>query len=47
MVAVELDVAYQSTTASGRFPGPGGPGRRDGTLSGVTLAPAGAIIGKF
>jgi len=47
-VAVELDVAYQSVTGTASFPAEAGPpGRRDGSASGLTLSPAGAIIGKF
>jgi hypothetical protein len=48
MVAVELDVAYQAASGSATFPGPGAPPPlRDGTVTGLTVAPAGAIIGKF
>jgi hypothetical protein len=48
MVAVELDVAYHSASASATFPGAGGPPpSRDVTMNALTVAPAGAIIGKF
>jgi hypothetical protein len=48
MVALELDVAYQAASATASFPGGGGPPpERSGTVTGVTLAPAGAIVGKF
>ena len=47
MVAVELDVAYQSASGSATFPGPGAPPPTAGTVTGLTVAPAGAIIGKF
>ncbi len=48
MVAVELDVSYQAVSATAAFPAPGpGPAGRDGEVHGLTLAPAGAIIGKF
>jgi hypothetical protein len=48
-VVLELDVAYQAVSASARFDGSGGPGpaRREGSVTGLTLAPAGAILGKF
>ncbi|HEX4341676.1 MAG TPA: hypothetical protein VH062_37460 [Polyangiaceae bacterium] len=48
MVALEVDIAYQAVTGSASFPGPEGPpAGREGTLHGLTVAPAGAIIGKF
>jgi hypothetical protein len=48
MVALELDVAYQAVSGTASFPGPAGlPMRREGSVTGLTLAPAGAIIGKF
>jgi len=50
-VAVELDAAYQTMSASATFPaetlGPLDPAERKSTFSGVTVAPTGAIIGKF
>jgi hypothetical protein len=50
-VALELDVAYQALSVGADFPGgpgaPPGPPHRDANLSFVTVAPAGAIIGKF
>lgn len=53
-VAVELDAAYQAMSANANFPAetlsptqPGGPAERKATFSGVTVAPTGAIIGKF
>jgi hypothetical protein len=47
-LAVELDVAYQSVSAEGGYPREGAAvARRSATLSGVTVSPAGAIIGKF
>jgi hypothetical protein len=47
-VAVELDVTYQGVSGNATFPVPAGaPRQRDGSVSGITLAPAGAIIGKF
>lgn len=47
-VALELDVYYQSLSGHVDFPGSAGqPSERDTTLSGVTLVPSGAIIGKF
>jgi hypothetical protein len=47
-VAIELDVAYQSVSGTATFPdSPGTTNHIDGTVSGVTLAPSGAIIGKF
>jgi len=47
-LAVELDVAYQAVTADGAFPRSGAqPARRSTTITGLTLAPAGAIVGKF
>ena len=48
LVAVELDVAYQGVSGNASFPElTGAPRRHDGSVSGLTLAPAGAIIGKF
>lgn len=48
VVAVELDVAYQSVSGRASFPAElGDPARRDGSVHGLTLSPAGAIIGKF
>jgi hypothetical protein len=47
-VAVELDVAYQGVSGKASFPDVAGPpAQRDGSVSGLTLAPAGAIMGKF
>jgi len=50
-VAVELDAAYQAMSARSVFPaetiGPLDPSERKATFSGVTVAPTGAIIGKF
>jgi hypothetical protein len=47
-VAVELDAAYQSMSISGTFPAElGAPGERRATLGGFTVAPTGALIGKF
>jgi len=49
-VALELDVAYQGVSGTATFPASAGgvpESHVDGTLSGVTLAPSGAIIGKF
>jgi hypothetical protein len=47
-VAVELDVTYQGVSGNASFPQQAGnPRQRDGSVSGLTLAPAGAIIGKF
>jgi hypothetical protein len=47
-VALELDVAYQGVSGKASFPEQAGtPRQRDGSVSGLTLAPAGAIIGKF
>jgi hypothetical protein len=47
-VAFELDVAYQHLSARASFPGAvGSPEHDDGTVTGVTVAPAGALIGKF
>jgi hypothetical protein len=45
-VAVELDVAYNHVGVEADFRS-GDPRRQNVDLSGVTLAPAGAIIGKF
>jgi hypothetical protein len=47
-VALELDVAYQAVSASVDFPATPAPqNHADATLSGVTVAPSGAVIGKF
>jgi hypothetical protein len=49
-VAVELDAAYQTMSAHVTFPAetvPRDPAERKATFSGVTVAPTGAIIGKF
>jgi hypothetical protein len=46
-VAFELDVAYQAISGTASFEAAAGPARRDATVTGVTLAPAGAIVGKF
>jgi hypothetical protein len=51
-VAFEVDVAYQHLSARASFPGGGGaataaPGQDTGTVTGVTAAPAGALIVKF
>lgn len=47
-VALELDVYYQSLSGTVKLPdSAGAPGERDSSLSGVTLAPTGAVIGKF
>jgi hypothetical protein len=47
-VAVELDAAYQAMSANATFPAElGAPSERKATFSGVTVAPTGAIIGKF
>lgn len=47
-IAIELDAAYQSMSASASFPAETpGPTERRSTFSGVTVAPTGAIIGKF
>jgi len=47
-VALELDVAYSSISASASFPPAAGtPAERDASLTGWSLAPTGAIIGKF
>jgi hypothetical protein len=47
-VAVELDIAYQGVSGRASFPAEAGsPPQRDGSVSGLTVAPAGAIIGKF
>lgn len=47
-VAVELDAAYQAMSASADFPAESGsPPERQATLKGVTVAPTGALIGKF
>jgi hypothetical protein len=43
-VALELNVAYQFAAAEGELPG---GGRASLDMSGVTIAPAGALIGKF
>lgn len=48
MVAIELDVAYQAASGSATLRGPGAAAQpSEGTVTGLTLAPAGAIIGKF
>lgn len=48
IVAVELDVAYHGVSGSAEMPEPGGvPPPRPISVSGLTVAPAGAIIGKF
>jgi hypothetical protein len=50
IVAVELDVAYHGVSGSAEMPGAGGappPGPSPINVSGLTVAPAGAIIGKF
>ncbi|HVU03335.1 MAG TPA: hypothetical protein VHE30_16360 [Polyangiaceae bacterium] len=46
-VALELDVAYQSVSGRAVIPDRAGGGEYRATLSGVTVSPAGAIIGKF
>jgi hypothetical protein len=47
-IAIELDAAYQSMSANASFPAEtGSPTERRSTFSGVTVAPTGAIIGKF
>ena len=49
-VAIELDAAYQTMSAHVTFPAeaiPRDPSERKATFSGVTVAPTGAIIGKF
>lgn len=46
-IALELDAAYHSLSVGADFSGSGSPTHRDATLSGFTLSPAGAIIGKF
>jgi hypothetical protein len=50
-IAVELDAAYQAMWAGAAFPAetqsPIDPAERKATFSGVTVAPTGAIIGKF
>jgi hypothetical protein len=47
-VALELDVAYSSISASASFPADAGaPSARDASFTGWSLAPTGAIIGKF
>jgi hypothetical protein len=47
-VAIELDVAYQGVSGTASFPaGSAGPATATASASAVTLAPAGAIIGKF
>jgi hypothetical protein len=45
-VALEVDVAYQAVSATADFPS-GVPSEREAKLSGLTVAPSGAIIGKF
>lgn len=48
-VALELDVSYQTASGTATFPATPGAAQThvDGALSGVTVAPSGAIIGKF
>jgi hypothetical protein len=47
-IALELDVAYQSLSASASFPPASGvPGQRGAEVTGVSLSPTGALIGKF
>lgn len=45
-VALEIDVAYQAVSATTDFPSRT-PTERDTHLSGLTIAPSGALIGKF
>ena len=48
MVAVEFDIAYHAVSGTAAFPEPGGPPpSRAVSVTGLTVAPAGAIIGKF
>jgi hypothetical protein len=49
-VAVELDAAYQAMSANATFPAespPGSPLERKSSMTGFTVAPTGAIIGKL
>jgi hypothetical protein len=47
-VALEVDVAYQAISGSASFPSAAGsPASRDTSLHGLTVAPSGALIGKF
>jgi hypothetical protein len=46
-IALELDASYQYLSVGADFTGTGTPAHREATLTGLTLAPAGAIIGKF
>jgi hypothetical protein len=47
-IALELDVAYQSVSGSATFPeGSADPVERSAKATGLTLAPTGAVIGKF
>ena len=47
-VALELDIAYQSVSLGADFPAASGePEHRGATLTGVTLSPAAALVGKF
>jgi hypothetical protein len=45
-VALEIDVAYQAVSATATFPS-GTPSQRETSLNGLTIAPSGALIGKF
>jgi hypothetical protein len=47
-IALELDVAYQSISGSATFPeGSADPVERSARATGLTMAPTGAVIGKF
>jgi hypothetical protein len=46
-VALEIDAAYRSLSASVDFPDAAMPETREAEAAGLTVAPTGAIIGKF